>query len=63
MQADLVFLLFPFLGSCSSVASLSSYTREFNLAPVQIPQSLNCFLHLVNGLSEQHWVAFIFIMQ
>lgn len=54
MHADLVFLLFPSLGSCPNVASLS-WKKELGLAPVQIPHSLSCFLHLVRALSEQHW--------
>lgn len=52
----------PFLGTGPSFSSLC-WKGEFNLAPIQTPQSLNCHLHLVNVLSGQTWLGFIFIIQ
>lgn len=52
----------PFLDTGPSVAS-TRWKREFNLALIQTPQSLNCHLHLVNALSGQTWPGFIFIIQ
>lgn len=62
MHAHMLGVHAPVLGSSPSFAS-PCWKKEFNLAAVQTPQSLNCHLHLVNALSGQTWLGFIFIIQ